>query len=61
MHENTNAPMNVTEPLNVDSDTAVSTHGWRHVPMYICSYVHVYKCISQVSSFTKEPDSENEH
>lgn len=36
MHESTNAPMNVTEPLNVDSNTAVSTHGYWHIPMYTC-------------------------
>lgn len=54
-----NTPTNVTEPRNVDSHVALCTFGRQHAPT--CFYVYLYTRVLQVSSFTKEPDSENEH
>lgn len=59
MHENTNTPVTAAEPLSGQRPGRL--HSWPHIPMYVCPYADVYKCVSQVSSFTKEPDSENEH
>lgn len=59
MHENTKLPHECHRATQRDSHVAICTYGRQHAPM--CFYVYLYTRVLQVSSFTKEPDSENEH